>query len=121
MFLPLKVKAVLRAITKTVADARQVGREVLGDAVSEIILARITRKVGEWQHHDGKMRPWPVPVCSLHRPRSVRSKEIPSAARNHDECDDPCGEWRQDRTLLRLRGFRPVDGFACAGLPTSSE
>ena len=41
---------------EAVADAREIGGEVLGDAVGEIILAWIAREVPERQHHDGKMR-----------------------------------------------------------------
>ena len=41
---------------EAVADARQVGGEVFGDAVGEIILGRIAGEVGEGQHHDGEMR-----------------------------------------------------------------
>src|ERR1700733_5184020 len=40
---------------EAVADARQIGGEVLGDAISEIILAWIAREVPERQHHDGEM------------------------------------------------------------------
>ena len=52
MLLPLKVKAVLRAMTKLLADAREIGGEIFGDAVGEIILGRIAGEVGEGEHHD---------------------------------------------------------------------
>src|SRR5271155_5210541 len=41
---------------KATPDTREVGGEVFGDAVGEIILGRIARKVGERQHYDGEMR-----------------------------------------------------------------
>ena len=40
---------------EAVADARQIGGEVLGDAISKIILAWIAREVPERQHHDREM------------------------------------------------------------------
>ena len=82
---------------EAVADAREVGREVLRDAVGEIILAWIAREVREGQHHDGKMR-GVGPRCWCIRGdgrRSVRAEEIPSAARNRDECDDPRAQQRE--------------------------
>ena len=98
-------------------DARKVRREILRDAVGEIILACIAREIREGQHHDGKMR-GVGPRCWCIRydgRRSVRSKEIPRAARNDDERDDPCAEQREYWTLLwygglgRLRLGRPAD------------
>ena len=41
---------------ETVADARQVGGEVLGDAVGEIVLARIAGKVLEGQDDNREAR-----------------------------------------------------------------
>jgi hypothetical protein len=35
---------------------RRFGGEILGDAVSEIVLGRIVGEVGERQHDDGEMR-----------------------------------------------------------------
>jgi hypothetical protein len=52
----LKVKAVLRAITKP----REIGGEVFGDAVGEIVLSRIAGEIGERQHDEREM-------CSLRR------------------------------------------------------
>ena len=37
---------------EAVADAREVGGQVVGDAVGEIILARIAGEIGEGQHHE---------------------------------------------------------------------
>ena len=41
---------------EAVADARQVGRQILGDPVGEVVLVRVVREVGEGQHDDGEMR-----------------------------------------------------------------
>ena len=41
---------------EAVADAREIGGEVLGDAVGEIVLGRIAGEIGEGQHHDREMR-----------------------------------------------------------------
>src|SRR5207237_1220046 len=79
---------------EAVADARQIGGEIFGDAVGEIVLARIVREVCEGQHHDGEMRGG-GPRCWCIRGDgrgSVRTKEIPRAARNDDERDDPRAE-----------------------------
>jgi hypothetical protein len=38
-----------------VLDARELGGEVLGDPVGEIVLRRITGEIGEGQHDDGQM------------------------------------------------------------------
>src|SRR5262249_8045238 len=58
---------------KAVADARKLSGQVLGDAVSEIIL--IAREVSERQYHNGKMRGF-----IRHEGRSsVRTEQIPSA------------------------------------------
>jgi hypothetical protein len=37
-------------------DAREVGGQVLGHAIDEVVLLRITAEVSERQHNDGKMR-----------------------------------------------------------------
>ena len=37
-------------------DAREVGRQALGDAVDEILLVRVAREIGEGQDHDRKPR-----------------------------------------------------------------
>ena len=41
---------------ETVADAREIGRQVLGYAVGEIVLGRVAGEIGEGQHDEGKMR-----------------------------------------------------------------
>ena len=42
----MKVKAVLRAMTK-LSRARKLGGEVFGDALGEIVLSRIAGEIGE--------------------------------------------------------------------------
>jgi hypothetical protein len=84
---------------ETVADAREVGGEVFRDAVGEIGLVRIVRKIGERQHHDGEMR-------GVGRPEAVHAEDVPAARSDQDEEDDDTrGEGRRDRTLLRRRGL----------------
>src|SRR6185436_1532591 len=59
-------------------NARQIAGQVLGDAIGEVVLARIATQVAERQHHDGKT--WRLDaVCSLagkdqpaHPPRGSR-------------------------------------------------
>ena len=69
---------------EAVADAREVGSEVFGDAVGEIILGRVVREIGERQHHKGEMRGFER--CD--RRVSVSGEEIPCCARDPDERDD---------------------------------
>jgi hypothetical protein len=45
------VKAVLRD-HEQVGDPRQVGRQIVGDPVGEILLAGIVAEIGKWQHDD---------------------------------------------------------------------
>ena len=40
---------------ETVVDARQLGREVIGDPIGEVILRRTAREIRERQNHDRKM------------------------------------------------------------------
>ena len=117
MFLPLRVNAVLRAMTKLLRMRERSVVRFSRDAVGEIILACIAREIREGQHHDGKMR-GVGPRCWCIRydgRRSVHTKEIPRAARNDDERDDPCAEQHEYWTLLwygglgRLRLGRPAD------------
>jgi prevent-host-death family protein len=41
---------------KTVCNARQIGRHILGDSVGEILLLRVTAEIGEGQHDDRQAR-----------------------------------------------------------------
>ena len=75
---------------EAVADAREIGGEVFGDAVGEIVLARIAGEIGEGQHDDGEMRGLGgrggVRRCMRrHRSRerryAVGAEEIPGAGR----------------------------------------
>src|SRR5262249_19602252 len=54
--LALKGKHSIASDHKAVADARQIGRQILRNAIGEIILVWIAREVRERQHDDGKMR-----------------------------------------------------------------
>ena len=47
--LPLNLKAEFRAMTKQLAESRQLGNDILRDAVAEILLFRIAAHVGEGQ------------------------------------------------------------------------
>ena len=57
---------------EAVADAREFGGEVFGDAVGEIILARIAGEIGEGEHDDGEMR-------GLRRFRQAAAEQVPAA------------------------------------------
>jgi hypothetical protein len=99
-FLPLKVKAVLRAMTKLL-ETRQFGGESLGDAVGEIVLGGIVGEVGEGQHHDGESRGLGRRLRSDGR-GPVRIEKPPRAAADQDkQCGQRCGERHERRTLLR--------------------
>src|SRR5262249_49639692 len=39
-----------------VREPRQIGRQILGDAVGEVLLLRVVAEVGEWQHNDRQAR-----------------------------------------------------------------
>ena len=54
--------------------ARDAGGQFIGESIGEVILRRIARKIGEGQHHDGKMRGGGR--------RAVAVEEIPGAAAN---------------------------------------
>jgi hypothetical protein len=69
---------------ETVADARQVGGEVFGDSVGEIILGGIAGEVGEGQDHDREM-------LGLGRGGGVRGDGRGRVCRNRRgaACDEP--------------------------------
>ena len=103
MLLPLNVKAVLRAITKLSRDARQIGRQVLGDAVGEIVLGRVAGEVGEGQHDEGETRglgrrgdrgAWRGRRCRR-RPRPVSRRE--DTRRLRGDCDETRRSREPDR------------------------
>ena len=101
-------------------DARKLGREVLGDAVGEIVLRRIAGEIGEGQHDDRKMRGlagfarWPPSMVQLRR-RPKRKAAMAAAS----ETDQRLGARMPALgcCLVVAEGA----GFAWAGWPTSSE
>src|ERR1700722_16438850 len=71
---------------ETVADARQISRDVFGDTVGEIVLARSAREVCERQHDDGKMRGLGGHWRGRDNGRdSGPAQEIPKPASDQDE------------------------------------
>ena len=98
---------------ETVADAREIGRQVLGYAVGEIVLGRVAGEIGEGQHDEGKTR-------GLGRRRRGRGdrrwrydrggagsgEKIPSASHNCDERDDPRSQRQERRARFRLGQLR---------------
>ena len=88
---------------EAVADAREVGGEVLGDAVGEIILARIAGEVSERQHDDGEMRGFSRRRGGRDDRRgAVSDEEIPGAAHDYDERDHPGDQQQERRARFRL-------------------
>src|SRR5208337_567836 len=54
--LPLERESRVAGDHETAANARQIGGQILGYAISEVILVRVVREVGEWQHDERKAR-----------------------------------------------------------------
>ena len=106
---------------ETVANARQVGRKVFGDAIGEIILAWIAGEIGEGRHNDGKMRgldrSW---IVRRDRCSPGGAKEMPRTGGAQDEQRSRCGEQRRAR-LSAPWARLPLQPSPRLGLPTSSE
>ena len=97
--LPLEGEGGVARDHEAVADAREVRGEIFRDAVGEVILGGIPRKIGEWQHNDREMR-------GPGRRRATRAQQIPGAARDQDEQrGEPAGERRKGGAGFR-RGLR---------------
>ena len=54
--LPPQMKAVLRVITKLPRDPRQIGRQIIGNHIREILLVWIVRQVDQGKDHDRQTR-----------------------------------------------------------------
>jgi len=96
-------------------NAREVGGQLVGEHVGEIILSGIAGEIGEGQHHDreARGRGWPGPF---------RDEDIPAASGDHDERrDHRPDEGSQRRPFAGAVGVAGCAGFAWAGTPTCSE
>ena len=85
---------------EAIVDARQIGRQILRDAVREIILARVVREIGEGEDNDREPR-----GLGRHRRNgrwAVRNEEIPAGRRDHDKRDNSYHQRRQRRLLFRF-------------------
>jgi hypothetical protein len=101
---------------EAVADAREIGCEVFGDPIGEIVLGGIARKIGEGQDHDGEVRGrggrGRVRCNGRGRRyregrRAARAEEIPGAGcGQYRQRGDSEPEWRERRASLRSCGLR---------------
>ena len=115
--LSLKVMAVLRAMTEAAADAREIGGEVFGDAVGEIIFGRVVREICEGQHHDGEMQ-------RLRRLHQAVAEHVPAASGDQKKKGGGSGEQGEGRASFgrRLRPDRLAAAtLASRGATNSSE
>jgi hypothetical protein len=109
---------------EAVADAREIGGQVLGYAVGEIVLGRVAGQVGEGQYDDGKMRGFGPRRRGRGDGRApVSGEEIPSAPAITMSATIPAISGKNAERRFGSSGLSKgsVAAFVWAGTPTCTE
>ena len=100
---------------EAIADARQIGGEVFGDAVGEIVLGRIGREICERQHDEREM-------CGLRRFRRSSIEDVPAASGDQKEKGGDGGRERgEGRARFARQRLTPIGWWRRSGLTRRAD